>query len=635
MPTHGDVDLVDAKSMTLLGVLLMGLINSSFVRSVVRKLSKSVAVATREALVDLPRWVLGLAWVRRVLESRWFRWSWRFGVKPLAMSAVLWLALPQDYSNARLAAVNAAALFLLVNLLINSRVGRTAEEVLLDWSRQAWHRFALRFVAGLFNWTVDFFRGLLRMVERFMYSVDEWLRFRTGESRLTFWAKAALGSAWFFVTYITRFCITLLIEPQVNPIKHFPVVTVSHKVLLPFIPYLGEVFYEQAPRFGVEMAKAEAITLATLIITSIPGIFGFFAWELKESWRLFAATRSRLLRPALVGDHGETISRLLRRGFHSGTLPKRFQKLRRAERNARRHGSWRAVRKNLQALHHLETALRHFVERDLLAPLVQCEAWFASIRVAEVRLGPAGVFARLGCDGPLPDSIVFQVDRGPTHNVAISYEVPDFDRPAFNPSQWDEPDFDRPGAEALRRVRLGVWWGREGFGLLSLRSRGGWIAADFIPGPAVASLNEAQRAELANALVGFYKAAGVELIQQQIETWFPPPEMGFDAIERGLRVWSWRKPGLEMVLDLGDQEPDISPDLSLLFGEKALALSRSVLLFTERDVAWRDWIAAWTPPCDDLRWGDTMAASGGAIDPRRLLPDVPVLGPSKAESAPP
>ncbi len=39
---------------------------------------------------------------------------------------------------------------------------------------------------------------------------------------------------WFFVAYVVRFCVNLLIEPQVNPIKHFPVVTVSHKLLWPF-----------------------------------------------------------------------------------------------------------------------------------------------------------------------------------------------------------------------------------------------------------------------------------------------------------------------------------------------------------------------------------------------------------------
>ena len=46
-------------------------------------------------------------------------------------------------------------------------------------------------------------------------------------------AKAVLGLVWFPVAYVARFAFYLLIEPQVNPVKHFPVVTVSHKVMLP------------------------------------------------------------------------------------------------------------------------------------------------------------------------------------------------------------------------------------------------------------------------------------------------------------------------------------------------------------------------------------------------------------------
>ena len=54
-------------------------------------------------------------------------------------------------------------------------------------------------------------------------------------------------------------------------------------------------------------------------------------------------------------------------GFHSGTLPKLYAKLRRAERTAHRDGSWRPVRRHLAALHEVEQSIRHFVERELLA----------------------------------------------------------------------------------------------------------------------------------------------------------------------------------------------------------------------------------------------------------------------------
>ena len=90
-----------------------------------------------------------------------------------------------ELKGLRVTVLRLAFVFLLVNLLINSRVGRMTEEVLVDWTLQAWHRVGVRFLVGLFTWIVDLFRGILRWVERFMYAVDEWLRFRTGEGRLT------------------------------------------------------------------------------------------------------------------------------------------------------------------------------------------------------------------------------------------------------------------------------------------------------------------------------------------------------------------------------------------------------------------------------------------------------------------
>ena len=195
------------------------------------------------------------------------------------------------------------------------------------------------------GWWWTFFSGVLEAIERLMYSVDEWLRFRSGETAMALYFKAGLGAIWSLVAYILRFCVTLLIEPQINPIKHFPVVTVSHKLLVPLIPHLAWIL---ETRMGIE--KGWAWTLASAVIFSIPGIFGFLVWELKENWRLYAANRKKGLSPIIIGKHGETMVRLLKPGLHSGTLPKLFAKLRRAERKARASGNWQPVRKYLHAL---------------------------------------------------------------------------------------------------------------------------------------------------------------------------------------------------------------------------------------------------------------------------------------------
>jgi hypothetical protein len=78
----------------------------------------------------------------------------------------------------------------------------------------------------------------------------------------------------------------------------------------------------------------------------LPGIFGFLVWELKENWRLYAANRPADLQPVLIGHHGETMARFLRRGLHSGTLPKLFAKLRRSETRAVANRRRSSIRKH-------------------------------------------------------------------------------------------------------------------------------------------------------------------------------------------------------------------------------------------------------------------------------------------------
>ena len=102
--------------------------------------------------------------------------------------------------------------------------------------------------------------------------------------RLSVLVKAGRRRIWFFVSYVTAFAFTLLMEPQINPIKHFPVVTVSHKLLFTSVPLIvGQL----SPYLG----DARADTIAWSTIWLIPGVFGFLVWELKENWRLYAANR--------------------------------------------------------------------------------------------------------------------------------------------------------------------------------------------------------------------------------------------------------------------------------------------------------------------------------------------------------
>ena len=149
-----------------------------------------------------------------------------------------------------------------------------------------------------------------------------------------------------------------------QPDQAFPIVTVS---LFPFIPAL-------AGFLTLTMDKATAYLSAATIIALIPGACGFLVWELRENWRLYQANRPKKPHPTPVGSHGETVGRLLRPGFHSGTIPKRYARLRRAAGNASTTGKWEAVRNHLLAIRDIGLSLRRYVERELIA-LRRSAAW--------------------------------------------------------------------------------------------------------------------------------------------------------------------------------------------------------------------------------------------------------------------
>jgi hypothetical protein len=451
-----------------LGLFLMCLVNSPAFRQAAASFFKTSFRVLRAVVVEPIRWIIRSPLLQQILSSRLFVLLFRFVIKPLIWTAVAWVLLPLDVSNWRTSAGSAASLFLAVNLLLNSRLGRNIEEVVTDSIVQTWHRFGIRIITGLFWLVVDIFKRILETIERLMYAVDEWLRFKSGEGTVSLAVKAVLGLLWFFVAYVVRFSVNLLIEPQINPIKHFPVVTVSHKLLLPLIPSLAGVL-------ELTLDKPLAWTVATTVITSIPGIFGFLVWELKENWRLYAANRRKNLAPALIGSHGETMARLLKPGFHSGTLPKRYAKLRRAERHARADGNWRAVRKHLRALHRVEVSVRRGVEREFLELFAQSRCWQPPLPVLEeIRLGASCVKIALSRQGDSGNSL---------------------------------------------RITLAV--------------QSGWLVAD-VAGPGWSEqLLPHQRDVLATAMIGLYKSAGVDLVGQQVFAEAPVPW------ERWVETWQY------------------------------------------------------------------------------------------------
>ena len=121
-------------------------------------------------------------------------------------------------------------------LFFNSGVGRFVTEWTTSYIRRLWRELRIRVIGSLAQWIMDLFRSLIASVEQVVNLIDEWLRLRRGNNRLIRVGKFLGGIVWFVVSYVLIFVFTLLVEPQVNPIKHFPVVTVSHKLILPTGP---------------------------------------------------------------------------------------------------------------------------------------------------------------------------------------------------------------------------------------------------------------------------------------------------------------------------------------------------------------------------------------------------------------
>lgn len=536
----------------MVGFFLWGLIHVEDYRKLVWRILKTSCRTARDAVIDATRWLLRLPWMRIVLQSRQFRMAMRFVVKPLAYTAVAWFALPFEHIPWSRALPSGMAIFVAVNALLNSRAGRELEEMATDWLVQAWHRVGVRVLTSLFWLVMDLFKGLLQAIERVLYTVDEWLRFRSGEGRASLVGKAILGVAWFYVTYAIRFCVNLLIEPQINPIKHFPVVTVSHKLLLPFIPALGSVL-------ALTMEKGLALTAATAIITAIPGIIGFLVWELKENWRLYDANRPQRLGPVAVGSHGETMPRLLRPGLHSGTLPKRYAKLRRAGRSAPAKGNWRAVRQHLQALEHAELGVRRFVQRELVALLAESRAWQAqAVAVGEVHASANRLTIALG------------FPHAPT-GLRIAFEA-----------------------------------------------QCGWVLADVIDDGWLARLSASQRDALRTAILGLYKLAGVELIHRQVAAAFPAPA-AFAMDHRGLVVWPESSRETEVRYDLKTEGSLAIPVAAGPLPRGTLTLDRHRLVFAEVRVSWQDWVQVWQREQADEATAE--APAGRVLRSVRVLED--------------
>jgi hypothetical protein len=232
-----------------------------------------------------------------------------------------------------------------------------------------------------------------------------------------------------------------------------------------------------------------------------------------------------------VGHHGETMTQLLRPGFHSGTLPKLQARLRRADRKAHWSGSWKRSRKYTEKLREVEHEMRKFLERDLVALLRESRRF----QPLELRLG--------------------RVDLGVN---SIRFEL-------VCPEIADVP---------LR---------------LSLDDQAGWLSARIVEAGWTTRLAESPRLALADALTGFYKMSGVELVNEQIEAVLGPGAC-YQINDRGLAI---RGPAGEIVRQYDLREDERPRPATAYPVSRPAAFEREQLLFAGSPVSWELWVEVW------------------------------------------
>ena len=441
----------------VLGIFLwMILHRAKFRRSVVKYLTR-MWNASRWLVYELPVSVIDSPLVHRVLDSRGFAIFKSYVLRPAMVTLVL-------VGTAQLLFFKSLSLrtwfdnFLILNLFLNSPAGRSLEERVLDICVRAWHELRFRIFAVIYHLVMDLFYDAMQWIEQSLYTVDEWLRFRSGDPRRFVLLKIIIGSVWAIVSYVIRFVVTLLVEPQINPIKHFPVVTISHKILLPYTFHLKTLIHNSV---GVtRMTEATALAIASTIVLLAPGVIGFLVWELKENWQLYVANRPKGMRPVRVGSHGESISGLLRPGFRSGTLAKIYTKLRSALRLESDPGHGYRSTRQLAAIDEVSLSVRRFVERDFCALLEETHL-----------LGGAQVFLKK----LLPATNRFDIELHNSHHP---------DRPAI--LRWEDLE--------------------------------GWLLASVVELGWMADLPVEVQRQLNTALTGLYKHAGVDITREQVLT---------------------------------------------------------------------------------------------------------------------
>ncbi|MFO0878112.1 MAG: hypothetical protein U0840_12245 [Gemmataceae bacterium] len=331
----------------------------------------------------LPLRLVPIGVLTRLLRSWGFQLLWWYLVKPGLLCGLIYLAWHPPFHKW----YGAVAIFILVTFLLNSRLGRATSEAVRDAVIHLGLLVRSGLLPGLFRLITQLFKQVLEAIEYVLFRVDEWLRFRSGDGQVSLVVRTVAGALWFPIAFLSRFYMVVLIEPMLNPVK-LPVTSLAAKVMYPII-------YTSGINTSVTQVLMEAYVpgflarpFVEVTVFLLPDAVAFLIWEMKENWNLYRANRGASPRPAAFGSHGETVRGLLQPGFHSGTVPRLYSRLRAAERTSLSSRNWNAPRRIRGEIEEVAHAVQTFVSREMVWILRESSRWSVkSVAVQSVGLG--------------------------------------------------------------------------------------------------------------------------------------------------------------------------------------------------------------------------------------------------------
>ncbi len=527
-------DLTRILAFIALGIFFFGIINNTSFRTFVLEVLLYFWKTAKFIFYKIPSALLTWNPFLLIWKSLPVQVIYSLILKPLVFTEAIALWLPKSYPYH----VGEIVLFIGFTLLLNSRPGRLLSEFAISGVMTLGKLVQDGLISILFTIMVQSFKKTIEGLEFVLQWVNDWLRLRGRAKPWQVALRGILGLLWSPIAFFLRFYTVVLIEPGINPIK-FPISSVAAKFTYPIIiPLTPAIVHFFSPFIGDVISNLFFGTTIWLM----PNLFGFLFWETKENWGLYRANRPQSLRPMAVGTHGETIPQLLKLGFHSGTIPKLFMKLRKAELEAVSRSDWRKARTLRLDLQTIKERLARFIERDLLIPMQQNNKSFIKpLRVSEISLGLNRIEAEM---------------TGMDDNGYASFKI---------------------SLELVDGILMG-----------SVSKPGGTLA-----------LNEQQNRCLSLGIAGLYKFAGIEISKEQVTSNLPSWVSDWKISEGNLVLFSENQSTILVPINTG--EPLLKLQVKNL--EKACTLNTldaERLLFGRQPLTWQEWSEGWDRSANSL-----------------------------------